>query len=216
MENIIISIIVHDKGRHLWSITTASIDNSFFTRGSHTFLLFCDQGNLKAQSFFSPVFYPREVLSQPFPPAYPSIPQSDPVAPPCCWSLSREATNSWWVSTIFLVLNTTESTGNSRAAPSVSKQGTLTCSMKTACLQNFCNIGVVRGIRSITVAYRSIRGCSCQSLLNYNSIIFRQCLILVNVNSDWKRRYLNIGVMLLPKLKSMLQSLELNPLIRWQ
>lgn len=79
-------------------------------------------GNLKALRFFSPVSHPREALSQPFP----SV---------TLWYLSQtqfllravgafqgeQPTHENRVSTISQVLNTTESIGNSRAAPPVSK-----------------------------------------------------------------------------------------------
>lgn len=52
MENIIITIIIHYKGRYLWSATTAYTDNNFFTDGSHMFLSACEQVNLKALQFY--------------------------------------------------------------------------------------------------------------------------------------------------------------------
>lgn len=58
MQNIIISIIIHNKGGYLWSITTFYIDNSFSIGGSCVFLLFCEE-ILKHYYFFSPNIAPK-------------------------------------------------------------------------------------------------------------------------------------------------------------
>ena len=49
----------------------------------------------------------------------------------------------------------------------------MTCSIKMARLQNFCNTAVVGGIRGILDADRSVRGYSCETLLSYNNVILR-------------------------------------------
>lgn len=59
MDNIIITIMIHHKGRFLWSVTTAYIDKSFFAGGSHMFLLVCEE-ILKKYNFFFPQYCIQE------------------------------------------------------------------------------------------------------------------------------------------------------------
>lgn len=158
MKNIIITIIIHIKGRYLWSVTAAYIDNSFFSGGSHMFLLFCEE-ILKHYDFFPQYRIQEKHCLNPFL----QLPFDTSVRPSSSSVLlgpfkgSNQLTKIESLPSLRCLIQQKALETPEQLLQSPNR-GCWLVLMKMACLQNFCHTAVVGGIRGILDADRSIRG----------------------------------------------------------